>query len=54
MKKTFVTAWLWIVRVALFSWLAAIMSVGAAQAATVSYALNEVIMLNNYNGQEGK
>ena len=54
MKQTFVTVWLWIVRVALFSWLAAIMSVGTAQAETVSYALNEVIMHNDYNGQEGQ
>ena len=54
MKQTFVTVWLWIVRVALFSWLAAIMSVGTAQAEVASYALNEVIMHNSYNGQEGQ
>jgi hypothetical protein len=30
------------------------MSVGVAQAETVSYALNEVIMHNDYNGQEGQ
>ena len=42
MNKTFVPARLWIVRVALFSWLAAIMSVGSAQAApvTVTYVLD--------------
>ncbi len=54
MKQTFVTDCLWIVRVALFLWLAAIMQVGTAQAATVSYALNEVILHNDYNGQEGQ
>ena len=54
MKQTFVTTKLCIVRVALFLWLAAIMSVGAAQAETVSYALNEVIMHNDYNGHEGQ
>ncbi len=30
------------------------MSVGTAQAETASYALNEVIMHNDYNGQEGQ
>ena len=54
MKQTFATVRLCIVRVALFSWLAAVMSVGSAQEATVSYTLNEVIMHNNYNGQEGQ
>ena len=44
MKQTFVTTRLWIVRVALFSWLAAIMSVGSAQAAIVSYTLDEVFL----------
>jgi hypothetical protein len=53
-KQTFVTTKLCIVRVALFLWLAAIMSVGAAQAETASYVLNEVIMHNAYNGQEGQ
>jgi len=53
-KQTFVTDCPWIVRVALFLWLAAIMQVGTAQAATVSYALNEVILHNDYNGQEGQ
>ncbi len=36
----------WIVRVALFSWLAAVMSVGAAQAATVSYILDNVFLVD--------
>ena len=54
MKQMVVATKLWIVRVALFSWLAAIMSVGIAQAETVSYALNEVIIHNDYNGQEGQ
>ena len=54
MKQMVVATKLWIVRVALFSWLAAIMSVSIAQAETVSYALNEVIMHNDYNGQEGQ
>ena len=44
MKQTFVTARLWIVRVALFSWLAAVMSVGTAQAATVSYTLDDIFL----------
>ena len=54
MKKIFLTAWLWIVQVALFLWMAAIMSVGTAHAEVASYALNEVTMHNNYNGQEGQ
>jgi hypothetical protein len=41
-KQTFVTVRLCIVRVALFSWLALIMSAGSAQAATVSYILDNV------------
>ena len=44
MKQTFVTARLWTVRVALFSWLAVIMSVGSAQAATVSYTLDNIFL----------
>jgi hypothetical protein len=47
MKQAFVTARFWIVRVALFSWLAAIMPVGSAQAATVSYILDNVFLDNN-------
>jgi hypothetical protein len=43
-KQTFVTTRLWIVRVALFSLLAAIMSVGTAQAATVSYILDDIFL----------
>ena len=54
MKQPFVTAWFRVVRVALFTWLTVIMSVGAAQAETEFYALNDVIMHNNYNGQEGQ
>jgi len=53
-KQPFVTVWLRVVRAALFTWLAAIMSAGAAQAETAIYALNEVIMHNNYNGQDGQ
>jgi hypothetical protein len=44
MKQTFMIARLWIVRVALFSWLAAVMSVGTVQAATVSYILDDVLL----------
>jgi hypothetical protein len=44
MKQTFVTARLWIVRVALFSWLVAVMSAGSAQAATVSYTLDNIFL----------
>ena len=44
MKQTYVTARLSIVRVALFLWLAAVMSVGTAQAATVSYILDEILL----------
>ena len=47
MKHTLMTARFWIVRVALFSWLAAVMSVGTAQAATVSYILDNVFLDNN-------
>jgi hypothetical protein len=43
-KQTFMTARLWIVRVALFSWLAAIMSVGSAQANTVIYTLDNIFL----------
>jgi hypothetical protein len=43
-KQSFVTARFWIVRVLLFTWLAAVMSVGAAQAATVSYILDDVFL----------
>ena len=46
MKQTFVTARLWIARAALFSWLAAAMSVGSAQAATVSYILEDVFLVD--------
>jgi hypothetical protein len=46
MKIIFGFAWLWIVRVALFSWLAAIMSVGSAQASTVSYTLDDVFLVD--------
>jgi hypothetical protein len=46
MKQTFVTARLWIVRVALFSWFAAVMSVGSAQAATVSYILDDIFLVD--------
>ena len=42
MKQIFVAARFWIIRVALFSWLAAIMSVGSAQADTVTYTLENV------------
>ena len=44
MKQTFATARLWIIRMALFSWLAVIMSVGSAQAATVSYILDDIFL----------
>ena len=44
MKQTFSSARFWIVRAALFSWLAAIMSVGSAHAATVSYTLDNVFL----------
>ena len=44
MKQTFVTAKFWVVRVALFSWLAAVMSVGSAQADTVTYTLDNVVL----------
>ena len=44
MKQTFVTTRLSIVRVALFSLLAAAMSVGSAQAATVSYTLDDIFL----------
>jgi hypothetical protein len=44
MKQTFVTARLWIVRVALFSWLAVSLSLGSAQANTVSYTLDNVFL----------
>ena len=53
MNQTFVTTRLCIARVALFSWLAAIMSVGAAQAATATYTLDNVIMHNDYSGHRG-
>ena len=43
-KQTFVTTRLWIVRVVLFSLLAAIMSVGIAQATTVSYILDDIFL----------
>ena len=44
MEQTFVTSRNWIVRVALFSWLAAIMSAGSAQTDTVTYTLDNVIL----------
>ena len=44
MKQTIVTARFWIVRVALFSWMAAVMSVGTAQDATVSYILDDIFL----------
>ena len=53
MKQTFVTARLCIVRVALFAWLALIISAGTAQADTATYALNNVIMHNDYSGHRG-
>jgi hypothetical protein len=48
-KQTFATARLCIVRVALFSWLALIMSVGSAQAniVTVSYTLDNIFLSAN-------
>ena len=46
MKQIFMTARFWIVRVALFSWLAAVMSVGSAQATTVSYTLDDIFLLD--------
>ena len=46
MKQTIVTARLWIIRMTLFSWLAVIMSVGSAQAATVSYILDDVFLVD--------
>ena len=36
-----------------YAWLAAIMSVGSAQADTVIYTLNNVIMHNDYSGHSG-
>jgi len=45
-KQTFVTTRLWIVRVALFSWLVAVISLGSAQAATVSYTLDDVFLVD--------
>ena len=53
MKQTFVTARLCIVRVALFAWLALIISAGTAQADTATYTLNNVIMHNDYEGYRG-
>jgi hypothetical protein len=47
MKLTLTTARFWIVRVALFSWLAAILAVGSAQAAIVSYTLDDVFLLDD-------
>ena len=44
MKQTFATARFWIVRVALFSWMAAVMSVGTAQDAIVSYILDDIFL----------
>ena len=44
MKKIFETANLRIVRVLLFSWLAAIMSVGSVQASVVSYTLDDIFL----------
>jgi len=46
MKQAFVTARHLIIRVALFSWLAAVMPMGSAQAATVSYILDNVFLLD--------
>ena len=46
MKQTFVTTRHWIVRVALFSWLVAVISLGSAQAATVSYTLDDVFLVD--------
>ena len=45
-KQTFATARLWIIRMALFSWMTAVMSVGSAQAATVSYTLDDVFLVD--------
>ena len=47
MEQTFEISRNWIVRVALFSWLAAIMPVGSAQVATVNYTLDNVILDDN-------
>ena len=46
MKQTFVTTRIWIVRVALFSWLVAVISLDSAQAATVSYTLDDVFLVD--------
>ena len=46
MKQTIVTTRFWVIRVALFSWLAAVMSVGTAQAATVSYTLDNLFLVD--------
>jgi len=46
MKKIFETAKFKIVRVALFSCLAVVMSVGSAQAAIVSYTLDDIFLLD--------
>ena len=46
LKHTLMTARFWIIRVALFSCLTAVMSVGTAQAATVSYTLDNIFLLD--------
>ena|GEM_PF-2871650 len=53
MKHTFTSTRLCIVRVALFSWLALIVSVASAQVATATYTLDNVIMHNDYTGHRG-
>jgi len=46
MKKTFEIAKLKIVWVVLFSWLALVMSMGSAQAAIVSYTLDDIFLVD--------
>jgi hypothetical protein len=46
MMQTFVTARLSIIRAALFSWLVVVMSAGSAQAATVSYTLDNLFLVD--------
>ena len=47
MKYLFVTARIWIIRVTLFSCLAAVMTVSTVQAATVSYTLENIFLQDN-------
>jgi hypothetical protein len=46
MKQTLATVRLSIIRAALFSWLVVVMSVGSAQAATVSYTLDNLFLVD--------